>query len=292
VKIQMNDIQINDIMNRTETSTGNVLDKIIEQKRIRLKEEMEKISTEELKQRLKRPGVHCPLNFYDSIKKNNNGRIAIIGEIKKASPSKGLIKEDFDPVLLAKEYMASDVQAVSVLTEKDYFSGSDEHLAKVRQVCTKPVLRKDFIIDIWQIYQSRCLGADAILLIASVLSDEQLNKFQIVAGILGMQCLVEVHNMHDLERALESGAKIIGINNRDLETFQVDIRTTERLINSIPSDRVVVSESGISTSEDLEYLDRLGVDAVLVGESLMRAPSINEKLRELRNYGPEKGGVL
>lgn len=145
-----------------------------------------------------------------------------------------------------------------------------------------PILRKDFIIDLWQVYQSRCLGADAILLIVSILNDEELKKFQIVAEILGMQCLVEVHDREELERALESGAKIIGINNRNLKTFEVDLKTTEKLMNYIPHDRVVVSESGIKTQDDMRYLKDLGVNAVLIGETFMRADSINEKIKEFK----------
>ena len=134
----------------------------------------------------------------------------------------------------------------------------------------------------WQVYQSRCLGDDAILLIVSILNDEELKKFQIVAEILGMQCLVEVHDREELERALESGAKIIGINNRNLKTFEVDLKTTEKLMNYIPHDRVVVSESGIKTQDDMRYLKDLGVNAVLIGETFMRADSINEKIKEFK----------
>jgi len=257
-----------------------ILDKIVEQKKIQLKEEMSKISIEGWKQRIKRPGMHSTLNFFDALKKNDD--ISIIAEVKKASPSKGIIKEDFDPLLIAKEYSESDVQAISVLTEKNFFLGDDDYLVRIRQACPIPLLRKDFIIDLWQVYQSRCLGADAILLIVSILSDEDLKKFQVVAGILGMQCLVEVHNKEELDRALESGAKIIGINNRDLKTFEVDIRTTEKLMNYIPNDRAVVSESGIRDYNDIKYLKELGVDAVLIGETFMRAPSIKDKINELR----------
>ncbi|AEV69193.1 indole-3-glycerol phosphate synthase TrpC [Acetivibrio clariflavus] len=257
-----------------------ILDKIVEQKKIQLKEEMNKISIEGWKQRIKRPGMHSAINFYDALKKNDD--ISIIAEVKKASPSKGIIKEDFDPLSIAKEYTESDVQAISVLTEKNFFLGDDDYLVRIRQTCPIPLLRKDFIIDLWQVYQSRCLGADAILLIVSILSDEELKKFQVVAEILGMQCLVEVHNKEELDRALDSGAKIIGINNRDLKTFEVDIRTTEKLMNYIPNDRAVVSESGIKDYNDIKYLKELGVDAVLIGETFMRAPSIKDKINELR----------
>lgn len=257
-----------------------ILDKIVEYKRQQLAEEIRQIPLEVWKQRLKRPGLHAAINFYNSLKDNKG--LSIIAEVKKASPSKGIIKEDFDPVKIAGEYAKAGVQAISVLTEKQFFQGSDEYLVKIRQSCPIPLLRKDFIIDLWQIYQSRCLGADAILLIASILSEEELTKFHVVAGILGVQCLVEVHDREDVEKALFSGAKIIGINNRDLQTFDVDLKTTERLMNHIPHDKAVVSESGIKNSEDMKYLRELGVDAVLIGETLMRAPSIREKILELK----------
>lgn len=256
-----------------------ILDRIIEAKKLQLAEEMKDISIEGWKQRIISGGLHKVQDLYKAIK--NNRRMSVIAEVKKASPSKGIIREDFDPVAIAREYFSAGVQAVSVLTENRFFLGCDNYLVKIRQSVPLPVLRKDFIIDLWQVYQSRFLGADAILLITSVLSDEALAKFQAVAGILGMQCIVEVHDREDMERALDSGARIIGINNRNLKTFEVDLRTTEKLINHIPQDRAVVSESGISSAEDIAYLKNLGVDAVLVGEAFMRAGSISGKLREM-----------
>lgn len=257
-----------------------ILDRIVEKKRLQLKDEMSRISVEGWKQRLKRPGLHGTQSFMEAIKRKDG--ISIIAEVKKASPSKGVIREDFDPVDIAREYLGSEVEAISVLTERNFFLGSDDNLVRIRQAFPIPLLRKDFIIDLWQVYQSRCLGADAILLIAGILSDEELKKFQIVAGILGMQCLVEVHDRFEVERALEAGARIIGINNRDLRTFEVDLRNTERLMNHIPHDRAVVSESGINSPHDMKYLKGLGVDAVLIGEAFMRAASVKEKLGELR----------
>ncbi len=257
-----------------------ILDRIVEQKRIQLAEEMKQISIEGWKQRLNRPGLHKTIDFFSAVKRKND--ISIIAEVKKASPSKGIIREDFDPLEIAKEYNSANVQAISVLTEKNFFLGCDDYLVKIRQNIPIPVLRKDFIIDLWQVYQSRYMGADAVLLIVSLLSDEELKKFQVVANILGMQCLVEVHDRDEAERALESGARIIGINNRNLKTFDVDLKTTERLMNYIPHDRAVISESGIKTPEDMSYLKSVGVDAVLIGETLMRAQSIKDKIEELR----------
>jgi indole-3-glycerol phosphate synthase len=167
-----------------------ILDDIAAKKRERLKEEMQQMTLEGWKQKLKGPGLHRPLDFGGTLKRSEG--LSIIAEIKKASPSAGIIRQDFDPVSIAREYVRSGVQAISVLTEKDYFLGDDENLVKVRQKVPIPVLRKDFIIDLWQVYQARCLGADAILLIVALLDDELLNKMMIVAGIVGMQCLVEV----------------------------------------------------------------------------------------------------
>ncbi len=258
-----------------------ILDDIIEKKRERLRYEMQQISIEGWKQKIKGGGLHKPLDFSGALKKADG--LAIIAEVKKASPSAGVICDEFDAAGIAREYVNSGVQAVSVLTEKDFFHGDESCLVKVRQSVPVPVLRKDFIIDLWQIYQSRYLGADAILLIVSVLSDEMLKKMMIVSGILGMQCLVEVHNEEELERAIAAGARMIGINNRDLRTFEVDLGTTERLISSIPNDITVVSESGIKTAEDMGYLRSIGADAVLIGETLMRSGTVRDTVKELRS---------
>lgn len=257
-----------------------ILDEIVKAKSRQLEVEKKHISIEAWKEKLKRVGLSKTIDFYNALK--GKDKISIIAEIKKASPSKGIIRADFEPVRIAVEYFMAGVDAISVLTESSYFMGQDEYLVKVRQSVPLPVLRKDFIIDVWQIYQSRYIGADAILLIASILTDEELKKFLAVAGILGMQCLVEVHDEKEVERALTAGAKIIGINNRDLRTFETDLKTTGGLTGLIPKDRVIVSESGISTSEDMKYLKSLGVDAVLIGETFMRAASIGEKVGELR----------
>lgn len=257
-----------------------ILDDIISKKRERLRHEIMHTGIEAWKQRIMRTGLHKPVDFAKALKRG--GKLSIIAEIKKASPSAGIIREYFNPAAIAAEYAASGVQAISVLTEKDFFMGDDNDLVKVRQTVPVPTLRKDFIIDLRQVYQSRYLGADAILLIVSILDDETLKKMMIVADILGMQCLVEVHDEAGLERALDAGAKIIGINNRNLKTFVVDLTTTERLINRIPMDKIVVSESGIKTADDMRYLKNIGADAVLVGESIMRAESAADKIEELK----------
>jgi indole-3-glycerol phosphate synthase len=209
--------------------------------------------------------------------------IRLIAEVKKASPSRGIIRPDFDPVEIAKIYADNGAAAVSVLTEAGYFQGSLDYLRDIRNVLSNklPLLRKDFIFDPYQVYESRAYGADSLLLIVAILKPKDLKGLLRLSHELDMSCLVEVHNEAEVEIALQSEAKIIGINNRDLTTLSVDITTTERLRPLIPPDRIVVSESGIKERADIEKLSRLGVDAVLIGESLMSAPDIAAKMREL-----------
>jgi indole-3-glycerol phosphate synthase len=219
-------------------------------------------------------------SFYDAMSKPG---LSIIGEIKKASPSKGLIREDFDHIAIALEYEFV-VDAVSVLTEQDYFMGSPDYLEQVHYAIDLPLLRKDFIITPGQIFESAELGASAILLIAALIKSKALLKDYIYfAHRLGMDCLVEVHNMEELEVALESGAKIIGINNRDLHDFKENIKTTARLRKHIPADRLVISESSIHTVDDIEVLAKAGVDGILVGESFMRSNNIAAKAKEFKD---------
>ena len=201
---------------------------------------------------------------------NTNG-LSIIAEVKKASPSKGLIDANFDPIKTALNYEKFSVDAISVLTEKKYFLGDDKNIGLVKENTSMPILRKDFIIDKYQIYQSVALGADAILLIAAVLRDKLKSYFELATS-LGLHCLIEVHNSFEIELALECGSKIIGVNNRDLSNFNVDIHTTEKLMKYIPNDKIVVSESGISSISDVLYLKSIGASAVLIGESFMRNP--------------------
>ena len=191
-----------------------ILDEIVNKKRERIKERFANLSIEGLKQRVKEVHLNSVISFSRALKQED--RLSIIAEIKSASPSKGIIKECIDPVEIANQYKNGGADALSILTEEDFFNGRDEYLIKVRQRVPLPILRKDFIIDIRQVYESRLIGADAILLITAILTDEELNKFQIVAGILGMSCLVEVHDEDELTRALNSGASIIGINNRKI----------------------------------------------------------------------------
>jgi len=205
----------------------------------------------------------------------------IIAEVKKASPSYGVIRKDFDPVKIAAAYEANGASAISVLTDKDFFQGSISHLKDVKKNVSVPVLRKDFIIDEYQIYESIAAGADAALLIADLVSAQELKRFMGIGGDFNLDFLVETHSEEDVRKALDSGCGIIGINNRDLHTFKIDLKTTTRLLKMIPEGRTVVSESGINTKEDISYLKSLGVDAVLVGHALMRSGDIGKKLREL-----------
>jgi indole-3-glycerol phosphate synthase len=209
--------------------------------------------------------------------------IKLIAEVKKASPSRGVIRPDFDPVEVARIYANNGAAAVSVLTETLHFQGNLEHLRNIRRALSNkiPLLRKDFIVDPYQVYESRAYGADSLLLIVAILKPERLQELLQLSHELKMSCLVEVHNEAEVEIALNSRAKIIGINNRDLNTFNVDMATTARLRPLIPPDRIVVSESGIKEQSDIEKLSRLGIDAVLIGESLMSAPDIAARMMDL-----------
>lgn len=209
------------------------------------------------------------------------GGIRLIAEVKKASPSKGVIREDFDPLEIARIYEDSGAACISVLTDRRFFQGSLDYISLIRPAVAIPLLRKDFIIDAYQIFEARARGADAVLLIAACLEKSQLEDYMGIAGELGLDVLVEAHTYKELDRALLAGAEIIGINNRDLSTFTVDIGTTLSLINDIPDDRIVVSESGIRSRDDVLRLQQAGVDAILVGESLMRERDIGKKVREL-----------
>lgn len=222
---------------------------------------------------------HKAMNFAAALKKD---RISIISEVKKASPSKGVIQEDFDPLKTAAGYLEAGADAISVLTEETYFQGSGAYLEKIRKSVPLPLLRKDFMFTEWQLCEARLLGADAVLLITAVLDVFALKKLIGVAQMLGMQSLVEVHSEEEVATALRAGAEIIGINNRNLKTFEVDLRTTEKLRRLIPPEIICVSESGIRDAGDVRRLREIGVDAVLIGETLMRSDDVKKKMAELR----------
>lgn len=209
------------------------------------------------------------------------GRPAIIAEIKKASPSKGVIRKDFNPTNIARSYEKAGATCLSVLTDVEFFQGSDENLVEARAACSLPVLRKDFMIDPYQIYESRVIGADCILLIVTVLSDEQLQHLAGLAAELHMDVLVEVHDREELERGLMLRLPLIGINNRNLKTFETDINTTLGLLPDVFHDRTVVTESGIHTRDDVLYMRKHDVNTFLVGEACMRAPDPGEKLKSM-----------
>lgn len=207
--------------------------------------------------------------------------VALIAEIKRSSPSAGLIREDFDPAAIAASYQAGGAAAISVLTDDRFFGGRLEFIAEARADAPTPILRKDFIIDEYQVFEARAAGADAVLLIARILSDQELVEYRALARDLGMAALVEAHDADEAGRAVESGADVIGVNNRDLDTLAVDLATTETLARDIPAGRVVVSESGISSRRDVERLAACGIHAVLVGEALMKSSDLAAAAREL-----------
>ncbi|MEK6714779.1 MAG: indole-3-glycerol phosphate synthase TrpC [Candidatus Omnitrophota bacterium] len=212
---------------------------------------------------------------------NKKGQLSLIAEIKKASPSSGVIRRDFNPVKIAKIYEKSGADCLSVLTEEKFFKGKLNYIKKIKKEVGLPILRKDFIIEAYQIYESRAYGADAILLISTILPLEKLKKFINLSKKLKLDCLVECDCLASLRKALKAGAEIIGINNRDLHNFKVDINRTKRLIKYIPKNKVIVSESGIKGKKDIEFLKNLGVNAVLIGETFIRSKNIEAKIKEL-----------
>ncbi|WP_058486036.1 indole-3-glycerol phosphate synthase TrpC [Defluviitalea phaphyphila] len=254
-----------------------ILDKIVEKKKERLEELKKNISISVLEEKIKTQKI--PKSFYKAMTKPG---LSIIGEIKKASPSKGIIKENFKPIEIAKEYETC-VDAISILTEEDFFLGSKEYLKEVNKEVKLPLLRKDFIIDPIQIYEARALGASAVLLIAAILDDYKLKEFINITHSLYMDALIEVHDEVELERVLNTNGAIIGINNRNLKNFSVDINTTIKLRNKIPKDKVVISESGILTKEDIIKLKKAEINGILVGESFMKSENIRKKAEEFKN---------
>jgi indole-3-glycerol phosphate synthase len=258
----------------------SILDKIIEKKKERLSSKKSNKSLSDLKSKIK--DIEPPLDFKCSIKRNS-GRIKIIAEIKKASPIKGILRKDFNHIEICKIYEKSDINAISIITEEDFFLGSLEYLSDIRKLTTKPILRKDFIFDEYQIYESRANYADAILLIASIIDNYQASDYLHLSKELGLSVLFEVHNFKELEKALTLGADIIGINNRNLETMHIDINTTLNLIKEIPESYnvIIVSESGIKLRDDVKKMEDTKVDALLIGTALMEAEDIEKKIQEL-----------
>lgn len=253
------------------------LEKILAVKREEIKIDQQKEPLKNLEEKI----IDLPSTRSLSQALQKEKKISLIAEVKKASPSKGVIRVDFQPVQIAQIYASSGANALSVLTDQEFFQGSLTYLEEIKKVVDLPLLRKDFILDEYQVYQARAYGADAILLIAAALEKNRLEELLNLASQLQLDCLVEVHDQQELELVLETKAQIIGINNRNLHTFQTDLQTTRELVNLIPKEKIVVSESGINSREEVESLAKAGVKAVLVGESLMRSPDIASKVREL-----------
>ena len=259
---------------------STILDTILARKRIEVAERRTRATLDELKARI---ADAPPLRgFADAVEaKIAAGRAAVIAEVKKASPSKGVIRADFDPAAIARSYEAGGAACLSVLTDIDFFQGADEYLVAARDACSLPVLRKDFVVDAYQLYEARALGADCVLLIAAALDDAELSEFAFIAGELGLDVLVEVHDLDELERSLPVPARLLGINNRNLKTFDVSLRTTLDLKAMVPADRVLVTESGILAREDVALMRDDGIHAFLVGEAFMRQPDPGAALRDL-----------
>ena len=256
------------------------LQKILETKREEIQERKVLLPLSELKRRLAESPP--PLDFDGAIRSRDR---ALVAEVKRSSPSRGRIREDFDPVAIARIYAEGGAAAVSVLTESRFFEGRDSFLHDIRQNVNLPLLRKDFIIDPYQIYETRFLGGDALLLITRALDDGRLKEFIRLSSELGLASLVEIHDEADLEKALSSGAGIIGINNRDLSTFATDLEVSLRLAPLVPQGRTVISESGIRSRSDIQRLESAGIHAFLVGETLMREKDIGRKMKELLRLG-------
>ena len=253
-----------------------MLDKIIAAKKEEVRRRKKTVPLPAVKERIARQKP--PLDFAGAL---SGDRIRLIAEVKQASPSRGVLRSNFDPVGLARSYARGGAAAISVLTETSYFKGRLDHLGAIREAVELPLLRKDFIFAPYQVYESRAWGANALLLIVAVLSPAQLEELISLSHDLGLKCLVEVHNESEVERALLTEAEVIGINNRDLNTFAIDIDTTRRLRPLIPPRRIVVSESGILSRSDVEKLIQWKVNAVLVGEALVTAGDVGAKMREL-----------
>jgi indole-3-glycerol phosphate synthase len=260
----------------------SILQKIVERKKERVSYAKSATPPAELKSVIK--NIPVPLNFSKAVRRDNSP-IRLIAEIKKASPSKGLIRPDFSHTAIASVYEAKKVDAVSVLTEEDFFQGKLEFIAAVKAVLSCPVLRKDFIFDEYQIYEARASHADAVLLIAAILGLKQAEEYLHLAQELGLSVLFEVHDFAELEIALRISAPVIGINNRNLQTLAIDLNTTFELKKEIPQDRIVVSESGIKSREDVSRLEAAGIDAMLVGTSLMESRDIAAAIDVLRGGG-------
>jgi len=263
--------------------TPDILKKIIKRKEEEIAERLKKVSLKQVKEAaVKASPVR---GFVDAIKaKIDSGKAAVISEIKKASPSKGVMRENFIPADIAKSYEKGGACCLSVLTDVDFFQGSDEYLKQARAACDLPVLRKEFIIDPYQVYEARAMAADCILLIVACLTDQQLQSLTSLATELNLDVLVEVHDEEELKRALKLDLELIGINNRNLRTFETSLDTTLTLLKTIPKDKIIVTESGIHKPDDVALMLKNEVNAFLVGEAFMVADEPGDKLAELFGF--------
>lgn len=262
-----------------------ILDDIVVKKKKRIEDRKKIISIEEMRNKaLKLLDDNYEKNFKKALKRSG---LSVIAEYKKASPSKGIIVKDFDVNKIIEIYESLDINAYSILTEEDFFKGSDENLKKVKKITKRPILRKDFVIDFYQIYEAKVLGASGILLIVAELKD-RLKEFYDECIKFQLEPLIEVHNKEELEIALSCGGEIIGINNRNLKTFVTTLDTTKELINMVPKDKVIVSESGMHSIEDLKMIKSYGADAVLVGEMFMRNLDNEEFKKEYKKFKGDK----
>ena len=261
-------------------STPDILRRILARKQEEIATRQNAVSSDQLRENAEQAS---PVRgFLRALQqKLTNGESAVIAEVKKASPSKGVIREDFDPVQIAKSYEKGGAACLSVLTDEDFFQGHDDYLIAAREACVLPVIRKDFIIDPYQVYEARTLGADCILLIVAALDDASLHSLFQLSSELGMDTLVEVHDRAELERAKKLELSFVGVNNRDLRSFETRLSTTLDLLEDLPEDCFVVTESGIHTSDDVALMRANNVNAFLVGEAFMRAPEPGELLSEL-----------
>ena len=262
------------------TKTPDILLKILQTKQTEIAERSAKKNIQSLLMDIESASPVRP--FVGSIQNSiENNKPAIIAEIKRASPSKGVIREDFDPVFIAKSYEAGGASCISVLTDAQYFQGSENYLMAARNACSLPVIRKDFIIDPYQVYEARAINADCILLIVSALSDNQMSELYMLAKELGMDVLIEVHDANELERALTLKPTLIGINNRNLRTFETSLNTTLDLLDNISREHIVITESGIHTQDDIQLMRNNNVNGFLVGEAFMRADNPGKQLKTL-----------
>lgn len=254
-----------------------ILDEIIENKKVEIEASKNSLPIELLKEQIK--NALPARNFFEAIKPD--GKLKIISEVKHASPSKGIFREDFDPVRIARSYSNGGAAAISVLTDEKYFKGKLSYLKSIRENVETPLLRKDFIVDPYQVYESRYYGADALLLIVAALDQNSLTRLLELTHTLNMNAIVEVHDEEELDRALDADARIIGINNRDLRTFNVDLNVSIELSKKVSEGKIVIAESGIGSIRDIDNLRAQGVHVFLIGETFMKSPDPGQKLKEI-----------